>query len=146
AFWLLNLSLNSSQSVLGQFGLSYQTDLINQYNGSLFGETIHLENFQRVKQCTGTFTQDEVEIKLNLDRIELKNYLMILDEGESQWIAVSAFPFGVEKRDILYTSSDTNVATVSSNGKVKAVESGNAIVTVSLKDGSYAAQCSVFVR
>ena len=71
---------------------------------------------------------------------------MILDEGESQWIAVSAFPFGVEKRDILYTSSDTNVATVSSNGKVKAVESGNAIVTVSLKDGSYAAQCSVFVR
>lgn len=146
AFWLLNLSLNSSQSVLGQFGLSYQTDLINQYNGSLFGETIHLENFQRVKQCTGTFTQDEVEIKLNLDRIELKNYLMILDEGESQWIAVSAFPFGVEKRDILYTSSDTNVATVSSNGKVKAVKSGNAIVTVALKDGSYAAQCSVFVR
>ena len=85
-------------------------------------------------------------MKVNLDRIELKDYLMILDEDESQSIIVSALPYGVEKKDILYSSSDTNIAVVSSNGRVRAVESGNAIVTVSLKDGSYAAQCSVYVR
>ena len=146
AFWLLNLSLNSSKSVLGHLGLSYQTDLINQYNGSLFGETIHLENFQRVERCTGTLKQEQIEMKLNLDRIELKHYLMILDEDESQLIEISALPYDTQKKDVIYSSSDTEVATVSSNGRVRAISSGNAIVTVSLKDGSYAAQCSVFVR
>ena len=146
AFWLLNLSLNSPKSVLGRFGLSYQTELINQYNGSLFGETIHLENFQRVEKCTGTLNQNKIEMLLNLDRIELKHYLMILDEDESQLIEISALPYDTQKKDVIYSSSDTTVATVSSNGRVRAISSGNAIVTVSLKDGSYAAQCSVFVR
>ena len=85
-------------------------------------------------------------MKLNLDRIELKHYLMILDEDESQLIEISALPYDTQKKDVIYSSSDTEVATVSSNGRVRAISSGNAIVTVSLKDGSYAAQCSVFVR
>ena len=146
AFWLLNLALNSSRTLLGSYGISYDVDLINQANGSLFGQSIHLENFQRVDKCTQDLQLDELEVKVNLDRIELKQYLLILNEDESQRIEISALPFGTEKKDVRYSSSNSDVAIVNSNGIVKALKSGNAIITVSLMDGSYAAQCSIFVR
>ena len=46
---------------------------------------------------------------------------------------------------VAWTSSDTNVATVDSNGTITAVGLGNAAITVTTHDGGYTATCDVVV-
>lgn len=146
AHWLMNIMLNSSDTMLGSLGFNKSIPVLNSSNASLFGRTIHLENFQRVERCTNTANFDQMNVILNTDRIELKRYVMILDEQESQLIEITGLPYAMSYGDIVYCSSDPQVATVSAKGRLYAQSSGNAMITVSLKDGSYAAQCSVFVR
>ena len=147
AYWILNLLLNSKNTVLGNMGISKQIELINSSNGSLFGKTIHLENFQRVEHCTRSFMKEsDISIELNSDRIELKHYLLILEEGESELIEISALPEKLHQNELIYCSMDDKIASVNSKGKVKALKSGETIVIVSSKDGEYESQCSVFVR
>lgn len=44
-----------------------------------------------------------------------------------------------------YTTSDTNIATVSSSGLISGVSIGTATITVTSEDGEYAAQCTVTI-
>lgn len=147
ASWIVNILLNSKNTVLGAMGASKTFELVNSSNGSLFGKPVHLENFQRVDKCTRAFQTDSpLQITINSDRIELKHYLLILEAGESELIQISALPDALQKSDVVYASLDESIASVSSKGQIKAIESGETIVTVSSKDGEYESQCSVFVR
>ncbi len=147
ASWIVNLLLNSKDTVLGAMGISKSFELVNHSNGSLFGKTIHLENFQQVNKCTRSFVKNpEFAIELNSDRIELKHYLLILEEGESELIEISALPEALRQNELVYSSQDDRIASVNSKGKVSALQSGETIVTVSSKDGEYESQCSIFVR
>ncbi len=60
---------------------------------------------------------------------------LTLDEGESQTIAVTVLPQNATNKILNYSSSDTKVATFS-NGVVKAIKQGNAILTIASSDGS----------
>ncbi|MDO5122380.1 MAG: Ig-like domain-containing protein, partial [Erysipelotrichaceae bacterium] len=51
-----------------------------------------------------------------------------------------------DNKAVTWTSSDTNVATVDSTGKVTAVGKGTAVITVSTEDGNFTATCDVTVE
>ncbi|MBQ7889681.1 MAG: Ig-like domain-containing protein [Erysipelotrichaceae bacterium] len=147
ANWLLKLALNSHSTLLGSFGFGKTFTVLNEANGSLFGKKIHFENFQQVEQCTRK-TKNSVlpMIELSLDRIELKNYLLVLNKDQKGFVHISSLPDGISYSDVIFTSSDSKVAEVSSSGIVTGIDSGQCFVKVSLKDGSNAVQCSIFVR
>ncbi len=147
AYWLMNLGFNSSKSVLGSFGLGRTFELLNSSNASLFGKTVHLENFQIVDRCTKSSSDtSSLQVNVNTDRIELKRYLLILEEGKSELIEIAGLPEGYLKQELIFTSADDEIASVASNGKVKAKLAGETTITVSSKDGLYESQCSIFVK
>lgn len=54
-------------------------------------------------------------------------------------------PGNATEQAVTWTSSDEGVATVDRNGRVTAVAAGEAVVTVTTKDGGHQATCRVTV-
>lgn len=55
------------------------------------------------------------------------------------------YPWNATDKTVVWTSSDSNIATVDSNGFVTAVADGSAIITVKTNDGGYTSDCAVNV-
>ena len=67
-----------------------------------------------------------------------------LSAGNNATLAATVAPNNASNKNVTWSSTDSNVATVS-NGTVTAVGSGEATITVTTKDGSFTATCTVTV-
>lgn len=115
----------------------------------------HYEDGKEVSACTRKY--NEVEIKDDeeetttgynfekSDMIDIADFALGLAVGESEKITIEAVPQEYEFSDLRFSSENPNVATVDSNGNVKAVSEGNATIIVSTSDGKYSSRCSVLV-
>ena len=65
--------------------------------------------------------------------------------GDTQLLTASVTPENATDKSVVWSSSNTNVATVSSSGLVTAKMVGAAVITVSTKDGAKTATCSISV-
>ncbi len=70
---------------------------------------------------------------------------MLLKVDEEERIEVKFEPSNASDKRVTWESSDTDVATVDSNGNVTAKKGGTATVTVTTRDGGYAATKQVVV-
>ena len=77
-------------------------------------------------------------VKLSLDKITIV-------EGESKEIIATVSPSNATQPTVIWLSSHANVATVSCEGKLKAVSAGEATITATTYDGGYSATCEVTV-
>jgi len=68
---------------------------------------------------------------------------LFIDDTET--LIPTVLPEYATDKSVAWTSSDTNVATVDSNGTITAVGLGNAAITVTTHDGGYTATCDVDV-
>ena len=59
-----------------------------------------------------------------------------LQKGSSQQLTYKVSPTNVYNKKVTYKSSNEKVATVSSNGTVKGISYGTAVITCTAKDGS----------
>jgi uncharacterized protein YjdB len=68
-----------------------------------------------------------------------------LAAGSSFQLTASVIPADATNKNVTWSSSDTNVATVDQTGKVTAVTGGTATITVTTEQNSYTAECVVKV-
>lgn len=86
---------------------------------------------------TRAVSQDEAE----KDKIEAESILIEGDEvedmaiGKTVELSAAISPENAEDKVIIWSSSDTNVATVDENGKVTAVSGGEAVISASSSNG-----------
>ncbi|HOT69821.1 MAG TPA: leucine-rich repeat protein [Clostridia bacterium] len=75
-----------------------------------------------------------------------KNEMRIPAEGES-WISVPATiqPLNATIKGVTWTSSNENVVRVNSDGRIKGISTGTAVITAKTVDGNYEAACTVTV-
>lgn len=66
--------------------------------------------------------------------------------GANETLTATVAPTNATDKTVTYKSSDTSVATVDSTGKVSGVKAGTADITVTTKDGSKTAKCTVTVK
>lgn len=78
------------------------------------------------------------------DFLDIDAYFLNIDEGGQASIGVSVLPTGYSMSDLVWTSSNNEVATVS-GGTVTAVSSGVATITVRTTDGKFYKQCAISV-
>lgn len=79
--------------------------------------------------------------------ISLNNTSVSLNVGRTSQLSVSVYPTTATNRSVSWTSDDTSVATVSSNGLVTAKSAGTAVITCKAKDGSgKKATCTIIVK
>lgn len=65
--------------------------------------------------------------------------------GSSEVLSFTVSPYNATNQAVTWTSSNTNVATVSSSGRVDGVTEGNATITVRTSDGGFTATCAVTI-
>ena len=89
-----------------------------------------------------TVSADVVAVTgVTLDKTNLN-----LAPNESSTLKATVAPSKASNKGVTWTSSNTSVATVSSNGKVTAKKDGTTTITVTTKDGGFTAQCTVTVK
>ena len=66
--------------------------------------------------------------------------------GETVQLTATVAPDNAVNKNVIWTSSDPNVATVDANGKVAAVGNGTCTITATTEDGSYTAICTIKVE
>ncbi len=59
-----------------------------------------------------------------------------MNVGDSQKLKLTVKPSNATNKDVKWESSDTSIATVDKNGKVKALKEGKVTITATAKDGS----------
>lgn len=72
-------------------------------------------------------------------------YAYSLDPGTTAKIELGALPGDYKPQDIVYSSQDTAVATVSASGVITAVADGMTSINIATSDGAYKTAVSVFV-
>lgn len=104
-------------------------------------------NPQKPEASADTFYIDEVRFlfALTTDSIVLNLHDTILEAGESIYLEATVFPSAVSNQNITWSSSNTDVATVSSIGKVHTTTPGHADIVVKTEDGNKTDTCQITV-
>ncbi|WP_051206102.1 starch-binding protein [Butyrivibrio sp. FC2001] len=92
-------------------------------------------------ECKVTVTK-----KVNVTGVKLNKSKKTLKKGKTVTLKATLKPKKATNQDVKWSSSNKKVATVDENGKVAAVGSGEATITVTTKEGSYKATCKITVK
>ena len=100
-----------------------------------------------VKTVDGGFfdTCDVTVLPRKVESVSLNKTVLEIKEFASETLIATVNPSGATDSSVSWSSSDPSVATVSSSGKVTAVEEGTCLITVTTNDGGKTATCSVTV-
>ena len=92
-------------------------------------------------KATGLSATCEVIVgKVNLDKSEA-----VIQKGKTLKLTPSVYPTTLEDKSVIWESSNTKIATVSSTGKVKGVKTGTATITCTSNATGLSATCEVTV-
>jgi hypothetical protein len=85
------------------------------------------------------------EPKIPVNDITLNTNELTLIPGETATLMAIIYPEDADNREVTWKSSKPAVAKVTNDGLVTAIKDGNAIITVTTKNGRKTAKCSVTV-
>lgn len=96
------------------------------------------------ESSTDTSSTEPTDIKVNSIKLNTDDYVMYSKQYVQLKATVS--PDNATNNNVTWKSSNRNIATVDSKGRVKALKLGNAIITATSVDGSnISAQCKIKV-
>ena len=78
--------------------------------------------------------------------VTLNKAFLVLEEGQTSTVSPIITPNDADNKAVVWSSSDTGIATVDANGKIQAKKEGQAVVKVKTVDGGYEATCNVEVK
>lgn len=136
----LNIGWNSSGKM--QAGSLTLDDMIN--NSGLSADVLENTTITTINPETGEKTT-EPYIKNPVTGITLNQEKFSLAIGDTYMLTATIAPENATRKDVSWSSSDTNVATVSTDGLVTAVAVGETTITVKTIYGGKTATCTVKV-
>lgn len=103
--------------------------------------------------ATAKDSSDSVECEVNVGKtggssvtgVSLNKTSLSLSNGNTYTLTATVKPSTASNQKVTWESEDEDIATVSSTGKVTAVDEGETWITVTTKDGGYSADCKVVV-
>lgn len=78
--------------------------------------------------------------------ISLSNTSLNFSVSNTAKLSASVAPSNATDKNVIWSSSNSSIATVDGLGNVKGVSPGNAVITAKSEDGGYTAQCTVSVK
>lgn len=86
-------------------------------------------------------------LKVDVTGVVLDKDSAVVEVGESLKLNASIFPENATNKNLIWTSSNENVATVDANGFVSAGRiAGETVITVTTEDGAFFASCKIQVK
>lgn len=95
--------------------------------------------------CSYSCTESD-EGPIKVESVTLNKESITLTEGESFTLSAVVMPADAENKSVTWSSANTAIATVSSDGKVTAIAPGSTTITVKTVDGEKSDACSVTVN
>ena len=157
----LNLTIGASESLVATISPSNATnkdvewtssntnvatvDTTGKVTGVSAGSatiTVKTKDGSKVATCNVTVKNPVISVT----GVTLNKTALNLVTGASESLVATISPSNATNKNVEWTSSNTNVATVDTTGKVKAISTGSAIITVKTKDGAKVATCNVTVK
>lgn len=115
----------------------------------MYPATIRYTKGNLAYEVAATFNVTDADgvVRLRVEDITLSNSFLSLVEGSRATLTATVSPNDAYNSAVTWSSSDTTVATVTSNGVVTGIAPGSALITCTAKDGSgQTAICSVTVE
>ncbi|MBO4797200.1 MAG: Ig-like domain-containing protein, partial [Candidatus Methanomethylophilaceae archaeon] len=84
--------------------------------------------------------------EVHVTGVSLNKTSLELETGEQETLTAAIEPGNATNKEVAWKTSNGKVATVGSDGVVKAVSAGTAVITVTTVDGGKAAVCEVTVK
>ncbi len=104
--------------------------------------TARTEDGEFKATCQVTVTEASV---IRVEGVTLNKIEISLKKGAEETLIPTVSPENATNKNVTWSSSNINIATVDENGKVKAVSKGIAVITVKTVDGKFKATCQVTV-
>lgn len=103
--------------------------------------TVTTSDGNKTAKCEVTVNEKIYHVEsVSLDKTSLE-----LTEGDEATLTATIKPDNASNKQVSWKSEDETIATVS-NGKVKAIKPGNAVIIVTTSDGNKTASCSIKVN
>lgn len=104
-------------------------------------------------QCTITVTSEDggftasfsVNVLRRVTGVQISNSTLSVEAGKNAQLSAIISPSGVSNPNVSWSSSNTSIATVDSNGKITAVAAGQCSITVTTEDGGFSDSCALTV-
>ena len=157
----LNLTIGASESLVATISPSNATnkdvewtssntnvatvDTTGKVTGVSAGSatiTVKTKDGAKIATCNVTVKNSVIPVT----GVTLNKTALSLVTGTSESLVATISPSNATNKDVEWTSSNTNVATVDTTGKVIGVSSGSSTITVKTKDGAKVATCNVTVK
>ena len=95
--------------------------------------------------CTSTVSGAKATCKVTVGYVKLDQTEVTVKKGKTVTLTPTVYPSSLTDKSVTWTSSDTNVATVTSAGKVKGVKTGTATITCTSVATGLSTTCEVIV-
>ena len=95
--------------------------------------------------CTSNATGKSATCKLTVGKVSLNKSKASIEKGKTVTLTATVNPTSLKDKSVIWKSSNTKVATVSSEGKIKGVKTGSAIITCTSVATGLSATCKVIV-
>ena len=95
--------------------------------------------------CTSVATGFTATCQVTVGKVSLSKYELTVEKGKTTTLTATVYPSSLEDRSVTWKSSNTAVATVTSDGKVKGVTGGTATITCTSVATGFTATCQVTV-
>lgn len=151
-----DLGLSLTFTIVGKDANKNKNALFNAKEITLINEsvdwvifecTIPLHEDETTAEDTTTSSGEDTTTDDNTNTgylLTLSEFVVAMDVGGVVTLTAT-LPEGYSNSDLVWSSSDSSVATVS-NGTIKGVSEGSSTITVTTKDGKYKVQCFVTVN
>lgn len=103
--------------------------------------TVQSDKYDLAATCKVTVISSIIKvtgITLNQEKVNLQ-------VGESIQLKAEIRPENASNKEIKWSSSDEEIATISADGKVTAIQPGNVTITAETVDGNYKAECEISI-
>ena len=87
----------------------------------------------------------KISVVKRVTGVSLDKEEAILYFGRALSLSATVYPLDASVKDVTFSSSDSNIASVSSTGVVTPVNTGSTYIVAKTKDGGYKAYCKVMV-
>ena len=96
--------------------------------------------------ASGAMASCNVTVVSPVTGVTIDKSSIALNKGATEQLSATVRPSDATNRSVQWGTSDTNICTVDSSGKVTAVGAGTATVTVMTQEGGFYADCAVTVK
>ena len=87
-----------------------------------------------------------VDTTVSVTGVSLNKTSLTLTEGDSSSLTAIVSPNNATNKNVTWASNNSSIVSVDQNGNIKALKAGNAIITVTTKDGGHTAQATITVK